>query len=217
VDSDDGEAEARQELNGNTNETSNYEPMEDAINEENRETDTTSINGNEADYASKANIEDAMNKKGQVQWITQLKDKTPSRLWPPSYNAPEHHDDAIFSEKGIKVFGPPGVDTVLEGLKQLHIRKLIAPKSGTMISKEDKKASLQYLMFLKKRCTGVIKGRGFAGGRKQSPYTVKEDASLPTVAIEPVSCYHALLMVKNTEMPQRWKYLAPSCRQIWKI
>jgi hypothetical protein len=89
-------------------------------------------------------------------------------------------------KKGLKVFGPPGVDAVLKELKQLYDRKVIAPKRGTMLSKEDKKASLQYAIFLKKKHTGVIKGRGCANGRKHRPYTAKEDTSLPTVAIEPV-------------------------------
>lgn len=39
-------------------------------------------------------------------------------------------------------------------------------------------------MFLKKKRSGRIKGRGCADGRKQRAYTNKEDASSPTVAIE---------------------------------
>jgi hypothetical protein len=42
-------------------------------------------------------------------------------------------------------------------------------------------------MFLKKKRNGIIKDRrGCADGRKQRAYTTKEDASLPTVAIESV-------------------------------
>jgi hypothetical protein len=87
-------------------------------------------------------------------------------------------------KKGIKVFGPPGVDAVLKELKQLHDHTVIAPKDAAKLSREDKQASLQYLMFLKKKQTGVIKARGCADGRKQRPYTAKEDASSPTVAIK---------------------------------
>jgi hypothetical protein len=53
-----------------------------------------------------------------------------------------------------------------------------------MLSREDKKAALHYLMFLKKKRCGRIKGRGCADGRKQRSYINKEDASAPTVAIE---------------------------------
>jgi hypothetical protein len=88
--------------------------------------------------------------------------------------------------KGIKVFGPPGVKAVLAEQKQLHDRTVIASKDATKLSREDKQASLQYLMFLNKKRTGVIKARGCADGRKQRTYTAKEDASSPTVAIESV-------------------------------
>jgi hypothetical protein len=48
----------------------------------------------------------------------------------------------------------------------------------------EKNAALEYLMFLKKKRCGNIKGRGCANGRKQQEYTSKEDASSPTVLIE---------------------------------
>jgi hypothetical protein len=54
------------------------------------------------------------------------------------------------------------------------------------MSNDDKRAALQYLMFLKQKRNGTIKGRGCADGRKQRQYTAKEDASSPTVAIESV-------------------------------
>ena len=41
-------------------------------------------------------------------------------------------------------------------------------------------------MFLKKKRTGVIKGRGCADGRKQRLHTAKEEATSPTVSTESV-------------------------------
>ena len=49
---------------------------------------------------------------------------------------------------------------------------------------EQKKAALRYLMFLKKKRCGRIKGRGCAGGRKQRVYISKEERSSPTVTTE---------------------------------
>jgi len=89
-------------------------------------------------------------------------------------------------KKGIKVFGEPGVTAVLDELKQLHDRKVLEPKSGANLTREDKKCALNYLMFLKKKRCGRIKGRGCADGRKQRATTTKEEASSPTVAIESV-------------------------------
>ena len=51
---------------------------------------------------------------------------------------------------------------------------------------EEKRAALGYLMFLKEKRTGIIKGRGCADGRKQRLYTNKEHSSSPTVSIEAV-------------------------------
>ena len=48
------------------------------------------------------------------------------------------------------------------------------------------KQLMHYLMFLKKKRCGRIKGRGCADGRKQRLTTRKEDASSPTVAVDSV-------------------------------
>ena len=51
---------------------------------------------------------------------------------------------------------------------------------------KERKDALIYLMFLKEKRNGVIKGRDCADGRKQREYTTKEEARSPTVAIESV-------------------------------
>ncbi len=87
-------------------------------------------------------------------------------------------------KKGIKEFGTAGVDAVLKELQQLHDQKVLEPRDTTTLSKDERQAALQYLMFLKQRRNGVIKGRSCADGRKQRNYTTKEEASSPTVAVE---------------------------------
>jgi Reverse transcriptase (RNA-dependent DNA polymerase)/Zinc knuckle len=89
-------------------------------------------------------------------------------------------------KKGLKVFGAAGVDAVLQELQQLHDRKVIRPVQASSLSYEEKKASLAYLMFLKEKRTGQIKGRGCADGRPQRETTPKEEARSPTVAVESV-------------------------------
>lgn len=83
---------------------------------------------------------------------------------------------------GIKMFGKEGVNAVLKELKQVHSRRVILPVSGKKLTPKQKKDALQYLMFLKKKRCGTVKGRGCADGRKQRQWTEKEDASAPTVA-----------------------------------
>jgi hypothetical protein len=87
-------------------------------------------------------------------------------------------------KKGLKVFGNAGTTAVLKELKQLHDQKVLEPKHARILLQINKKRALQYLMFLKKKRNGTIKGRGCMDRRKQRAYTSKEDTSTPTVAIE---------------------------------
>jgi hypothetical protein len=87
-------------------------------------------------------------------------------------------------KRGIKVFGTRGVEAVQKELKQLHDRSVVKPRYADELTAAERRASLQYLMFLKEKRNGTVKGRGCADGRKQREGTKKEDASAPTVAIE---------------------------------
>ena len=88
--------------------------------------------------------------------------------------------------KGLKLFGEAGVVAVMKELVQLHERGVVEPKYIQDLDGQQKQAALQYLMFLKQKRNGIIKGRGCADGRKQRAHISKEEASSPTVAIESV-------------------------------
>jgi Reverse transcriptase (RNA-dependent DNA polymerase)/Zinc knuckle len=87
-------------------------------------------------------------------------------------------------KKGLKIFGEAGAEAVIKEMQQLHDREVIQPRSASMLTREEKRDSLQYLMFLKKKRCGRIKGRGCADGRKQRIYKTKEETSAPTVSVE---------------------------------
>lgn len=89
-------------------------------------------------------------------------------------------------KKGLLKFEDAGVDAVMKELKQLDDRKILAPKTASEMSAKEQKRALQYSMFLKQKRNGTIKGRGCADGRKQRAYTLKEEVSLLTIAIESV-------------------------------
>jgi hypothetical protein len=186
---EDGNDEATNEEYGNEAATKEEDGnAADYITEENGdEAATNEDDGNEADYADQANTEDTMIEKyGERSGAHNLRTRRP-RDYSHLHTTLESTMMTQYSmKKGIKVFGPLGVDAVLKELKQLHDRTVIAPKDAAKLSREDKQASLQCLVFLKKKRPGVIKARGCADGRKQRPYNAKEDASSPTVAIESV-------------------------------
>ena len=86
--------------------------------------------------------------------------------------------------KGIKKFGQAGIDAVVVELKQLHDRMVVDPKNPYDMTTQEKHAALQYLMFLKQKRCGKIKGRGCADGRKKIGTIDKTETSAPTVATE---------------------------------
>lgn len=69
-------------------------------------------------------------------------------------------------KEGLKIFGVKGDDAVRKELKQLHDRIVMAPKHAYKdMTKAQRKEALGYLMFLKRKRCGKIKGRGCADGR----------------------------------------------------
>ena len=89
-------------------------------------------------------------------------------------------------KKGLKMFGEGGYAAVKKEMQQLHDRKVMQPISQKDLSPEQKKEALGYLMFLKKKRCGKIKGRGCADGRKQQAYITKEQSTSPTISTEAV-------------------------------
>ena len=89
-------------------------------------------------------------------------------------------------KRGLEMFGNEGLKAVQNELKQLHDRNVISPVDGKMLGNQQRLEALPYLMSLKQKRTGQIKGRGCADGQRQRLYSNKEDASSPTVAIESV-------------------------------
>ena len=69
-------------------------------------------------------------------------------------------------------------------VQQLHDRAVIQPRLATMLTQDEKRKSLQYLMFLKKKRCSRIKGRGCADGQKQQVYKMKEETSAPTISVK---------------------------------
>ena len=71
-------------------------------------------------------------------------------------------------KKGLEVFREAGVEAILTEMKQLYHHDVMEPKFADELShKERPHATLWYLMFLKKKCCGRVKGHGCADGQSQ--------------------------------------------------
>ena len=88
--------------------------------------------------------------------------------------------------KGLQVFGPLGKEAVFHEMQQLHQWKVCEPGKATDLPTHQCKASLGYLMFLKQKHSGQIKGCRCADDRKQHLHTGKEEKTSPTVATEAI-------------------------------
>eukprot|EP00957_Ditylum_brightwellii_P044134 3349051-Ditylum_brightwellii.AAC.1 len=60
---------------------------------------------------------------------------------------------------GLTVFGQPGIEAVLTELKQLHNWIVLKLRSPEEMTKQEKSAALQYLMFLKKKRCGKSRAK----------------------------------------------------------
>ena len=87
---------------------------------------------------------------------------------------------------GLKLFGDKGVAAVKKEMQQLHDRGVIRAVHRSDLSWSQIKAALGYLMFLKRKRCGKIKGRGCADGRKQRSFIDKADSASPTVSTDAV-------------------------------
>jgi hypothetical protein len=89
-------------------------------------------------------------------------------------------------KKALKMFGDAGVEGVWSEMRQLHKRNVMKPVHARELTPEECQEALAYLMFLKRKRCGKVKGRGCADGRKQRRYIDCADAASPTVATEAV-------------------------------
>ena len=69
-------------------------------------------------------------------------------------------------------------------MKQLHEMGVLRPVKKEDLTPDERHKVLHYLMFLKQKKNGKIKGRGCADGRPQRNYIPKEDTASPTVSLE---------------------------------
>ena len=94
--------------------------------------------------------------------------------------------EQMSAKRGFKQFGTAGADAIMKELSQLVYRKVMEGRQSRDLTTAQKKAALKYLMFLKQKQCGKIKGRGCANGRKQRLYKNKRTPPHPQ---SPPRCY----------------------------
>ena len=93
---------------------------------------------------------------------------------------------------GVRRWGDRAMTAIVKEIKQIHDMQVIVPIHATP---QQRRESLQYLMFLKEKRTGDIKGRGCADGRLQRRTMAKGEALSRTPATESVIITCVLVLV----------------------
>ena len=89
---------------------------------------------------------------------------------------------SMVSERAYKLFGDRGLEAIKKEMQHFHNLDVITPIDVKSMTKQQKSRALSYLMFLKEKRDGNIKGRGCANGQKQQLWMQKEQTSSPTVS-----------------------------------
>jgi hypothetical protein len=94
------------------------------------------------------------------------------------------------AKKGLKIFKEEGPGALMKELRQVIVMDVMSGCHARDLSKEEKRRALRYLMFLKQKRCGMIKGRGCVDGRPQRLWKTKDETTSPTVSIESlfISC-----------------------------
>ena len=80
-------------------------------------------------------------------------------------------------KKGLKIFKEKGETAVTNELQQIHDTEGFQPKHWHELNADERAKALKYLMYLKEKRNGDVKGRGCADGRSQKLYTNKQDTT----------------------------------------
>ena len=112
--------------------------------------------------------------------------------------------------QGIKRFGNEGVEAVQAEMKHMHDRAVLKPVVASQRSLSEKKASLQYLLYLKQKRNCKIKGRVCADGRKQR---LTSHASAPTVSVEALMLSYTIDAKEGRDIATSLEH---SCKPIWR-
>ena len=103
-------------------------------------------------------------------------------------------------KNGIELWGERDVKAVKREMGQFHEHRMMSRIDLKAINTANKKNALAYLMLLKQKQSGIIKGKGCTDRRKQQVCYSKEETSTPTVMIELVFLTITIKARENCDM-----------------
>jgi len=68
-------------------------------------------------------------------------------------------------KQGIRLFGDKAMEAINKEMLQLYTREVLLPRKKKQLTSEQLKKVLEYIMTIKEKNDGTVKGRGCADGR----------------------------------------------------
>ncbi len=87
-------------------------------------------------------------------------------------------------KEGIKTFGERAIEAVFKEVSQIHNRDVVEPMFPNQLTEKQKKDALNAITMVEEKCSGDIKKRTVADGRKQRGKIPKEKSASSTVSTE---------------------------------
>ena len=181
-----------------TNEDDNDEPDLDEISGQGQPTQPGADNGKEGRYNLRSNHSRSYNH--QYTENNFVIDDDSGIVMTTECTGEVLETPQMSLKAGLRAFGDDGAKAVQKEMKQLHHREVMIPVHKKNLTYEQRKEALAYLMFLKRKRCGKIKGRGCADGRKQRAYIAKEDLTAPTVSTEAVFLTAVIDALENRDI-----------------
>jgi hypothetical protein len=89
-------------------------------------------------------------------------------------------------QRGLKKFGQRGADAATKEMDQLHRRNCFSPIDVASLTTEERRKTVDALMFLGEKRDKSIKGRMVYNGKPTREWLSREDATSPTAALESI-------------------------------
>ena len=89
-------------------------------------------------------------------------------------------------QRGLKKFGQRGADAATKEMDQLHQRNCFTPIDVASLSEDERRKTVDALMFLGEKRDKTVKGRMVYNGKPTREWLSREDSTSPTAALESI-------------------------------
>jgi hypothetical protein len=96
----------------------------------------------------------------------------------------EKKHEQMSLKRGLKAFGEEGKKAVIKEMQSFKDFDVLGALLASELTRQQREDALPLMMSLKKKRSGIIKGRGLAGGHKDRGKIPPEEATTPTVITE---------------------------------